>query len=150
MLLFAALKHGGDELFGTGNMLNTDNTSKQNIGFCVLGTGWHDTGAVNQEDLLHEGNVLPHLSLTRDGGNGTHLLLTKSVDDGRFTNVGVSNKTHGNLLTVRVQGGELAQQVDQTTLTKRVSDRSMERKCGEILGKVFNPSGLELSVSTKS
>ena len=44
------------------------------------------------EDLLHEGNVLPHLSLTRDGGNGTHLLLTKSVDDGRFTNVGVSSK----------------------------------------------------------
>ena len=75
-------------MFGTWETCSTRTTPLNKISVSVsLALGGPNTGAVNQEDLLHEGNVLPHLSLTRDGGNGTHLLLTKSVDDGRFTNV---------------------------------------------------------------
>lgn len=142
VLGLAALEQGRDELFRVGNVLDTDDTTEQNVCLGVLGTRWHNTGAVNQKDALHERNVLPDLGLTRNGGNHAHLLLAQGVDDGRLARVGVADKTDRNLLTVAVQGRELAEQVNQTTFTERVGDGGVECKGGVFFRQVLNPRSL--------
>ena len=85
-----------------------DDTTEEDVFWCVVHAWRHTTRTVDQVDALHEGDVLPHLGLARDGCNCTDLLVTKGVDNGGLARVRVADKADGDLLTRRVEGRELA------------------------------------------
>lgn len=89
MLLLALRKDGRNILFWIRHVLNTDDTSEENVGFCVLGIRWDNARAVDQEDTAHKSDILPDLCFARNRCDGAHFLLTQSVDDRGFSRVGV-------------------------------------------------------------
>lgn len=117
---------GGDVLLGVLDVLDTHDTTEEDILRGVGCGGWDDTGAIDQVDALHEGDVLPDLGLSGDGSDGADLLVTESVDDGGFAGVGVADEADRNLLTVGVEAGELAEELDEGALAKGVGDGGME------------------------
>lgn len=147
MSLFALFEDGGDVLFWVGDVFDTDDTTEEDVGFGV-GLGWRDdTGAINQEDSSHEGNVLPDFGLSGDWGDCADLLGAESVDDGGLSSVGVTDQTDGDLFSVGVEGGELTKELDEGTLSKGVVDVGVEGECRVILREMTNPSGLKVNVS---
>ena len=57
----------------THQILDTDDAFEDDVGVGVGIPVVHNAGTVNQEDALHEGDVLPHLGLSRDRRNIAHL-----------------------------------------------------------------------------
>ena len=86
-----------------------DDTTEENVFWCVCHAWRHATRTVDEVDALHECDVLPHLGLTRDRRNCADLLVPKGVDDGGFAGVRVADETNGNLLAGRVEGRKLAE-----------------------------------------
>jgi hypothetical protein len=113
ILMTYTLKDGGDSILGSLDIFDTHRALQDNVCFTIIDVGWNDTRTINEIDTLHQGDVLPNLGLTRDGGNRADLFGLECVDDGRFTSVGVSNETHRDLLAVTVKGGELTEKLDQ-------------------------------------
>lgn len=109
MFPLALLEHIRDILLRIGDVLNSHDTSEQNVCFRVFVTWRNNTRTIDQEDSLHQSDVLPHLGLARDGCNLAHFLLAQGVDDRRFTCVRVSDETDRDLLAVRMQCRELTQ-----------------------------------------
>jgi hypothetical protein len=99
-----ATKNSWNILFRVLNILNPANATKKNVLLGVILVWRNDSRAIDEVDPLHQGDVLPHLGLTRDRSHSADLLLPKSVDDGRLAGVGVSDKTDRNLFPVGVQG----------------------------------------------
>ena len=91
------------------NVFGANNTTKENVFWCVGHTGRHATRAIDEVDALHECDILPHLGLTRDRRNCADLLVAKGVDDGGFAGVRVADETDGDLLAGRVEGRELTE-----------------------------------------
>jgi hypothetical protein len=60
------------------------------------------------------------LGFARHGCDATDLATFEGIDYTAFTNVGVSYKSYGDLLLVRVQLGELAKELNEGALSKRV------------------------------
>lgn len=54
-------------------VLDTDDALQHDVGVSVGGSVVDDAGAVNEEDALHQGDVLPHLRFSRNGRNVAHL-----------------------------------------------------------------------------
>lgn len=131
-----------DVLLWVVNVLHSADSTEKNILLGVVGIGRDHTGTIDKIDSLHQGNVLPHLGLTRNGSDRAHLLVTESVDDRRLARVGVADQANRHLLAVGVKGRELAKQRDQRTLAERVVDVGMESKTRVVLRKMTNPSGL--------
>jgi hypothetical protein len=84
------------------DLLDTHNTSKNQVGRRVGARGRDDTGTVNQIDALHQTDILPDLSLSRNGSNSANLLFEKGVDDGRLSSVRPTNQTDRYLFSVGV------------------------------------------------
>ena len=148
-MALAAAQNGRDVLLGVGDVLDAHNTAEENVLLGVFGGGGDDAGAVDEEDALHQGDVLPDLGLTWDGRDLAHLLLPQGIDDGRLAGVGVADEADGYLLAVLVQLRELAQQLDQRPLTERVSNGGMECQRGTVLREVFYPCSLRVLVRSE-
>ena len=86
-----------------------DDTTEENVFWCVCHAWRHATRTVDEVDALHECDVLPHLGLTRDRRNCADLLVAKGVDDGGFAGVRVANETDRDLLAGRVEGRKLTE-----------------------------------------
>jgi hypothetical protein len=114
------------------DVLDSDDTAEKDVLGCVCCAGRNDTGAIDQVDALHEGDVLPDLGLAGNGSDGADLLVAECVDDGGFSGVGVANEADGDLLAVGVKGGELAEKLDKGALAERVGDRGVECEGGVI------------------
>uniref|UniRef100_A0A8W7PVQ6 Uncharacterized protein n=1 Tax=Anopheles coluzzii TaxID=1518534 RepID=A0A8W7PVQ6_ANOCL len=99
-----------------------------------------DARAIDQEDALHQRDVLPHLRFARDRGHLAHLLAAQRVDDGRLAHVRVAYEADADLLLVHVQLADLAQQIDQRTLAERVRERGVERDRRILLAQYRDPA----------
>ena len=124
------------------DVLNTNTTAEQEVLIGIVLVRWDDTRTVDHVNALHQSDVLPDLGLTSDGRNNAHLLFPQSVDDGRFTSVGITDHAHGDLFTIAVERAELSEKGNQGTFTEAVVDGGVESKCGELLAKVAYPGGL--------
>ena len=132
-----------DILFRVLDVLDTDDALKENILWSIGRGWWDDTRAIDEVDALHEGDILPDLGLSRNWGNCADLLVAECVDDGGFPGVWISDEADGDLLAVGVEGGELAEKLDEGALSKRVGDLSVESESWVVLGQVTNPCGLK-------
>lgn len=90
--------------------------------------------AIDEVDTFHQRDVLPHFRLARDGSDGADLFLPQRVDDGRLAGVGVADEADGDLFAVGMQGGELAEKLDQGSFAKGVGDGGVESESGVVLG----------------
>ena len=124
------------------NVFGANNTTKENVFWCVGHAGRHTTGAIDEVDALHECDVLPHLGLTRDRRNCADLLVPKGVDDGGFARVGVADETDRDLFAGGVKGGELTEKRDEGTLAEGVCDGGVEGKGRVFTGKKLDPASL--------
>lgn len=124
------------------NVLHSADSTEKDVLLSVVGVGRDHTRTIDEVDSLHQGNVLPHLGLTRNGSDCAHLLVSESVDDGRLARVGVADQANRHLLAVGMKGRELTKQGDQRTLAERVVDIGVESETRVVLRKMANPSGL--------
>ena len=92
---------------------------------CLL-AGRHHPRAVNEVNLLHERDVLPHLRLAGNGGHVAHLLGAERVDHAGLAGVGVANEAHRDLLGLLVQLAQLAEQVDKRALPEGMMKGGVE------------------------
>ena len=99
----------------------------------------HDSGTVDEEHALHQGDVLPHLGLAGYGRHIAHLLLAQSVDHRTLARVRVADEAHADLLLVLVQLAELAQQLDESALAERVGQAGVEGECRMLLRQNRHP-----------
>ena len=127
---------------GRRKVLNSNNTLQHGVGVRVLGGHGDDTWAIDQVDSLHQSDVLPDFRLSRNRSDRADLLLLERVDDTRFTNIWVSDESDGDLLLVRVKDGELSQQLDQGSFTKRVVDTGVTSDSRGRKRKMLDPSCL--------
>lgn len=97
---------------------------------------------VERPTTRRERKTRTNLGLSGDRGDGADLLLLESVDDGRLSDVRVSDESDRDLLLIRVKDGKLSKQLDERSLSERVVDRGMEREGGGELGEVLDPSSL--------
>lgn len=132
-----------DILFWVLDVLDTDDTLEENVLWSIGGGWWDDTRAIDEVDALHEGDVLPDLGLSWNWSDCAYLLVAESVDNGGFAGVWVSDETDGDLLAVGVEGGELAEELDQGALSEGVGDLSVESESWVVLGQVANPCSLK-------
>lgn len=58
---------------GRYQVLHTSDALEDNVGLLVRCTMVHDARAIDQEDALHEGDVLPHFGLPGDWRDLAHL-----------------------------------------------------------------------------
>uniref|UniRef100_A0A182FLJ1 Uncharacterized protein n=1 Tax=Anopheles albimanus TaxID=7167 RepID=A0A182FLJ1_ANOAL len=121
------------------DQLNTHNRFQH-----FLGIGFrrriHNSRAIDQKDALHERNVLPDLRFACDRCHLAHLLATQRIDNGRFADVRVSDETDANLLLVHVQLANLAQKIDERTLTERMRERSVKCNRWVLLAQYRHPT----------
>jgi hypothetical protein len=95
--------------------------------------GWDDPGAVDEVNLLHERDVLPHFRLPRYGRHVADLLRAEGVDDAGLAGVGVADEADRNLLGLLVEFAQLAEEVDERTLAKRMVQGGVEGNCRILL-----------------
>jgi hypothetical protein len=138
-----ALEHGRDVLGRGREVLDADDALEDGRCVRVLGRDRDDTRAVDQVDSPHEGDVLPDLGLSRDGRDRADLLFLERVDDGRLADVRVANEANRNLLLVRVEDRELAEELDERALAERVVDRGVEGERRRQLRQVLDPASLD-------
>lgn len=81
-------------------MFDSNNTLQDFRGFVVSRRRWYDSRTIDEIYSAHEGDILPDLGLARNRGHITDFLLLERVDDGGFTNVGISNKTNRDLFAI--------------------------------------------------
>ena len=144
-MLLALLEDLGDVLLRVLDLLNLDDTTEEDIGGGVGERGRDDTGAVDEVDALHEGDVLPDLGLAGDGGDSADLLGAEGIDDRGFAGVGVADKTDGDLFALGVEGGELAEELDEGAFAEGVVDVGVEGEGGVVLGQAADPGSLNRS-----
>lgn len=93
--------HGGCYvLLWVLDVFNANNTSKENVFFCVTHVWWDDTWAVDEVDALHQCDVLPDLGLSGDWSDGADLFLPECVDDGGFAGVWIANESDRDLAAI--------------------------------------------------
>ena len=138
-----ALEEVRDVVRGGREVLDTHDTLEDLLALRVAGGRGHDSGAVDEVDAAHEGDVLPDLGLSGDRGRLAHGLLLERVDDGRLADVRVPDEADRDLLLVREERRELAQELDEGSLSERVVDRRVEGDRRVRLGQDLDPSGLQ-------
>lgn len=131
-------------MFRMLHVLHTHRPAKQNIGGGIGERRRDDTRTIDEVDTLHQRNVLPNLSLTRNGRDRAHLLFTEGVDDGGLSGVGITDEADGNLTAVGVDRGELAKETDKSSLTEGIVDVGVESKTRVLLTNVADPGSLFL------
>mmetsp|Transcript_7923 Transcript_7923/g.15041 ORF Transcript_7923/g.15041 Transcript_7923/m.15041 type:complete len:340 (+) Transcript_7923:676-1695(+) len=100
----------------------------------------HHPRAVNQVDLLGQGDVLPDLGLARHGRHLAHLLRAQRVDDRRLPNIGVAHKPHRDAsLVTRLQARQLAKHREQCPFAKGACLAGVEGKSGVSPGEGVQP-----------
>ena len=62
-----------EQIRAAHQVLHTYNTLQDNISLVIIVLVVHNARAVNEEDALHEGDVLPHLGLARHRRHLAHL-----------------------------------------------------------------------------
>lgn len=147
VLWLGLCQDGWDILFWVLDVLNTDNSLKQNILWRIGRGRWDDTRAIDEVDALHESDILPDLCLSWNWCDGADLLVAKGVDDGGLSSVWVSDEPDGDLLAVGVKGGELAEELDERALSEGVGDLGVEGEGWVVLGEIADPCSLDKSVS---
>lgn len=143
VMLLALLEDLMDVLLRVLDLLDLYDTTEENIRGSIGERRRDDTGAIDEVDALHERNVLPHLGLAGDWSHCADLLGTEGVDDGRLSGIRVTDQSNGDLLALRVEGRELAEQLDERSFTEGVVDVGVEGKGGVIFGEAANPGSLE-------
>ena len=106
---------------------------KNGCGLRVTGGRGHDAGAVDEVYALGERDVLPDLGLAGDGRDVADLARLEGVDDARLANVRVPDEADGNLLPVRVQLRELAEELDERAFAEGVIRGGVEGE-GRVAG----------------
>lgn len=134
----------GNVVGGGREMLDPDDSLENLLALRVACRGGDDSRAVDEVDAAHEGDVLPHLGLSRDRGSLADGLLLERVDDGRLADVGVSYESDTDLLLVGEESGELTEELDEGSLSERVVDRGVEGDGRVRLGQDLDPSCLAL------
>jgi hypothetical protein len=109
MTCCTALEHCWDVLCWVLDVFCANDTTEENVFWCVVHAWRHTTRTVYEVDALHECDVLPHFGLTRNRCDCADLLVAECVDDGGLASVGIANKTDGDLLACRVKGRELTE-----------------------------------------
>lgn len=107
---------------GSSEVLHPHNTLEHGVRVRVPGRDGHDTGAVDEVDPAHKGDVLPDLGLSGNGSDGADLLLFEGIDDGGLSDIGVPDETDRDLFLIRVEDRELAEKLDERSFTERVVD----------------------------
>jgi hypothetical protein len=125
-----------------GKVLDTNDTLEDLLRLGVPRRGGDDTGAIDEVDTPHKGDVLPDLGLSRDRSGLANGLLLERVDDRRLADVGVTDETDRDLLLVRVEGRELTEELDEGTLSERVVDRGVESDGRVSLAEDLDPTSL--------
>jgi hypothetical protein len=74
---------------------------------------------LNAENLH---TILPDLGLAGDRRHGADFLVAERVNYGGFSGVGVPDEADGDLFAVGVEGGELAEKLDQGAFAEGVGD----------------------------
>lgn len=123
-------------------MLDTNDSLEDLLRLGVTSGGGNDSGAVDEVDAAHEGDVLPDLGLSGNGSGLANGLLLERVDDGRLSDVGVTDEADRNLLLVGEEGGELTEELDEGSLSERVVDGSVESDGGVSLREDLDPASL--------
>uniref|UniRef100_A0AAG5DRU4 Uncharacterized protein n=1 Tax=Anopheles atroparvus TaxID=41427 RepID=A0AAG5DRU4_ANOAO len=95
-----------DVIFGVVDQLHAHDRLQHFLGVRFR-RGIHHPGAIDQEDTLHQRDVLPHFRFARDWRHLAHLLAAQRVNDGRFADVRVPDETNTDLLLVDVQLSDL-------------------------------------------
>ena len=85
---------------------------------------------------------MPNLGFTRDRRDCTHFLFPQSVDNRRFTNIGITDQTNGNLFSVGMKRRELTKELNERTLAEGIVNVGVESQSGEFCGEGANPGGL--------
>lgn len=82
------------------------------------------------------------LGLSWDRGDSADLLLLERVDDAALADVGIADEADRDLLLVRVEHRELAEELDQRALAERVVDGSVEGQSRSESTQVLDPARL--------
>lgn len=125
-----------------GKVLDSNDTLENLLRFSVTCRRGNDTGAIDEVDSSHEGDVLPNFGLSGDRSGLANGFLLKSVDDRGFADVGVADESDRDLLLVGEEGGELSEKLDEGSFSERVVDRGVESDGRVSLGEDFDPSSL--------
>ena len=128
------LQHGVNVLGWILDIFHPHDAAEENIGVAIVSAGGHDAWAVDQVNAFHEGDILPYFRFAGDGSYGADFFLAQGVDDGRFAGVGVADEADGDLLAVGMQGGELAEELDQQAFAEGVCNGGAEGEGGVFFG----------------
>jgi hypothetical protein len=117
----------------------------------------HHARAVDHENASHQRDVLPDFGLPRNRRDFAHTLGPQRVDDGAFSDVRISHKTHTveamsknnnelaehtpDLFFVAVKLRVLAQELDERALSKRVGNAGVEGQRRELFAEQAHPAG---------
>lgn len=146
-----ALDEVGDMVARRREVLDANDSLEDLLRLRVARRRRDDSGAVDEVDSAHEGDVLPNFGLSGDGSRLADGLLLERVDDGRLADVGVADEADRDLLLVGEEGGELAEELDEGSLSERVVDRGVEGDGGVSFGEDLDPASLrERSKVSKS
>lgn len=85
---------------------------------------------------------MPYFCFAGDGGDGANFLFSEGVDNGGFAGIGVADEADGDLFAIGVEGGELAEELDEGAFAERVCDRGVEGEGGVGFAEMADPGGL--------
>jgi hypothetical protein len=100
----------------------------------------HNTWTVDEVDSLGQSDVLPRFSLARNWCCLATCFFHEGVDDGTLACIWIANQSHTYVLLIFVKEIELLQKLDQSTLSERISNRSLECNSWVDLGEILYPS----------
>mmetsp|Transcript_6562 Transcript_6562/g.18159 ORF Transcript_6562/g.18159 Transcript_6562/m.18159 type:complete len:283 (-) Transcript_6562:92-940(-) len=115
-----------DVLGGVFELFDAHDALEYGVRFGIALVGVDDSRAVDEEDSLHQRDVLPYLCLAWDGGHVANLLRSQRVDHGRLADVRVAHHAHRDVLLVGAHPRQLSQEAQERSLAKRIVDGGME------------------------
>lgn len=113
-----ALEQRGDMFCRRREVFHADDALEDGVRVGILGGDGYDAGTVNEVDSAHERDVLPYFGFTGDRRDGAYFFLFECVDDAGFTSVWVADESDRDLFLVRVEDGELSEELDEGSFTE--------------------------------
>lgn len=125
-------------------MLDSNDTLENFLRFRIPRRRRYDTRTIDEVNPSHQGDVLPNFGFSWNRCGFANCLLLESVDDRRFTDVGVSDESDRDLFLVGEEGRELTEKLNEGTFSERIVDRGVESDGRVRFRQDFDPSSLAI------
>ena len=88
--------------------------------------GIDDSGTIDEEDFLHQSDVLPDFGLARNWRYVAHFFLSQRVYNRALASVRIADEADADLFSVFVKFAELSQELNESAFAERVSQAGVE------------------------